>query len=105
MSRVSAGTVHPVGAGPVNPGLLTLRAHGLSHSAELILYEILTSAEVLAFARKGADRRYVDGNRAKHARTQSEINAAVVKAGQQGFSAVRLKGADLYVFGKGGEEV
>lgn len=104
MSRANAGTVYLVGAGPGDPGLLTLRAHDLVRSADLILYDNLTSAEVLAFARKGAERRYVGKKRAKHACTQGEINAALVKAAQQGLSVVRLKGGDPYVFGRGGEE-
>lgn len=104
MSQAHPGTVYLVGAGPGDPGLLTLRAHGLLRSADLILYDNLTSAEVLAFARKGAERRYVGKKRAKHACTQSEINAALVKAAQQGRSVVRLKGGDPYVFGRGGEE-
>ena len=104
MGRANAGTVYLVGAGPGDPGLLTLRAHDLLCSADVILYDNLTSAEVLALARKGAERRYVGKKRAKHACTQSEINAALVQAAQQGHSVVRLKGGDPYVFGRGGEE-
>ena len=104
MGRANAGTVYLVGAGPGDPGLLTLRAHDLLRSADVILYDNLTSAEVLALARKGAELRYVGKKRAKHACTQSEINAALVQAAQQGHSVVRLKGGDPYVFGRGGEE-
>lgn len=104
MGRANAGTVYLVGAGPGDPGLLTLRAHDLLRSADVILYDNLTSAEVLALARKGAERRYVGKKRAKHACTQGEINAALVQAAQQGRSVVRLKGGDPYVFGRGGEE-
>jgi len=104
MSRANSGTVYLVGAGPGDPGLLTIRAHELLRSADLILYDNLTSAEVLALARKGAERRYVGKKRAKHACTQREINAAMVDAAKQGLSVVRLKGGDPYVFGRGGEE-
>ena len=98
------GTVYLVGAGPGDPGLLTLRGAELLQSADLILYDNLTSADVLALARPDAERLYVGKKRARHAYTQDEINSLMIEASRAGRSVVRLKGGDPYVFGRGGEE-
>lgn len=100
----SPGTVYLVGAGPGDPDLLTLRAHELLQQADLILFDNLTSSEVLALARPEAERRYVGKKRSLHAFTQAEINAYMIAASKQGKVVVRLKGGDPYVFGRGGEE-
>ena len=101
---VRRGTVYLVGAGPGDPDLLTLRARELLEHADLILYDNLTSREVLEFARPEAERRYVGKKRAVHVLEQSAINALMVAAAHEGKSVVRLKGGDPYVFGRGGEE-
>ena len=98
------GTVYLVGAGPGDPGLITLRGAELLQSADLILYDNLTSADVLALARPDAERLYVGKKRAKHTYTQCEINSLMVRAARAGRSVVRLKGGDPFVFGRGGEE-
>ena len=98
------GTVYLVGAGPGDPGLITLRGAELLRSADLILYDNLTSADVLALARPDAERLYVGKKRAKHTYTQGEINSLMVRAARSGQLVVRLKGGDPYVFGRGGEE-
>ncbi len=100
----SAGKVYLVGAGPGDPDLLTLRAHDLLQSADLILYDNLASPEVLERARPAAQRRYVGKKRSEHACTQAEINETMVAAARAGKLVVRLKGGDPYVFGRGGEE-
>ena len=97
-------TVYLVGAGPGDPDLLTLRALELLRRADLILFDNLTSPEVLAFARPEAERRYVGKKRSDHACTQAEINALMISASRDGKTVVRLKGGDPYVFGRGGEE-
>ncbi len=98
------GTVYLVGAGPGDPDLLTLRACQLLRDADLILYDNLSSPDVLAFARPDAERRYVGKKRAERVATQAEINASMVAAAMAGKMVVRLKGGDPYVFGRGGEE-
>ena len=98
------GTVYLVGAGPGDPDLLTIRAHELLRRADLILFDNLTSPDVLALARPGAERRYVGKKRSVHVCTQAEINALMITASRQGKIVVRLKGGDPYVFGRGGEE-
>ena len=98
------GVVYLVGAGPGDPDLLTLRACELLQGADLILYDNLTSLDVLALARPGCERRYVGKKRAERTITQSEINASLVAAAREGKAVVRLKGGDPYIFGRGGEE-
>lgn len=98
------GTVYLVGAGPGDPDLLTLRARELLCEADLVLYDNLTSAEVLALARPEAQLRYVGKKRAKHAYKQEQINAFMIAAARAGKAVVRLKSGDPYVFGRGGEE-
>ena len=101
---VRRGTVYLVGAGPGDPDLLTLRARELLEHADLILYDNLTSPEVLAFAGLHAKTCYVGKKRAAHVLEQTAINALMVDAASEGKVVIRLKGGDPYVFGRGGEE-
>ena len=98
------GVVYLVGAGPGDPDLLTLRACELLREADVVLYDNLSSPDVLAFARPDAERRYVGKKRTERAFTQAQINGIMIHAAGEGKSVVRLKGGDPYVFGRGGEE-
>jgi uroporphyrinogen III methyltransferase / synthase len=98
------GHVALVGAGPGDPGLLTVRALQLIAAADAILYDRLSPASALEEARDGAELIYAGKEPGRPAMAQEEINARLVELGRAGKRVVRLKGGDPFVFGRGGEE-
>lgn len=93
-----------VGAGPGDPGLVTLRAQQLIGRADVVLYDRLVSSEVLDFARKEAELVYVGKRAGSKAMPQDAINKLLVDRVRNGEFVCRLKGGDPFVFGRGGEE-
>ena len=100
-----SGSVVLVGAGPGDPGLLTLRALRALNEADVILHDRLISAEVLELARRDADRIEVGKQAGNHHTTQDGIHALLLEHARAGKRVVRLKGGDPFVFGRGGEEL
>jgi uroporphyrinogen III methyltransferase/synthase len=98
------GKVFLVGAGPGDPGLLTLKAHRLISEADCIIYDHLVNEEILSYARPDAERIYAGKQRGKCAMRQETINALLVTKATEHAVVVRLKGGDPFVFGRGGEE-
>lgn len=97
-------TVYLVGAGPGDPGLLTVRAAQLIASAELIALDALVSKEIAALIPRTAEVVYVGKRASAHALPQDRINQLLVDESRKGRRVVRLKGGDPFVFGRGGEE-
>jgi len=98
------GKVFLVGAGPGDPGLLTLKAAGLIESADFIAIDALVSSEVAALVPEGTEVVHVGKRASAHTLPQEEINALLVREAKKGKLVVRLKGGDPFVFGRGGEE-
>ena len=97
-------TIHLVGAGPGDPGLLTLRALEVLRRAEVVVYDRLSQESLLDLAPASAERIDV-GKAPGHVRLPQEgINALLVERGRRGGTVVRLKGGDPFVFARGGEE-
>ena len=99
------GHVSLVGAGPGDPGLLTLRAIHRILMAEVVLYDNLVGPEILALIPPTAEQHYVGKKAAQHALPQDAVNAWLVRLAQEGKRVVRLKGGDPFIFGRGGEEM
>jgi uroporphyrinogen III methyltransferase / synthase len=101
---MSDGCVYLVGAGPGDPGLMTIRGRDLLNRADAVVYDNLAARRLLAEAPPHAEMIYVGKQAADHTLKQHEINALLVRLGLEGKQVVRLKGGDPFVFGRGGEE-
>ncbi|MGL6290522.1 MAG: siroheme synthase CysG [Silanimonas sp.] len=99
------GRVILVGAGPGDPGLLTLRGLRALNQADVVLHDRLVSAEVLALARRDAEKIEVAKEAGTHHTTQQRIHELLLEHAKAGKTVVRLKGGDPFVFGRGGEEL
>ncbi len=100
------GKVYLVGAGPGDPGLITLRGKYLLERAEVLVYDYLASSKLLKYVPKTAELIYAGKKGGtKHTHTQEEINQLLIEHAKRGKMVVRLKGGDPFIFGRGGEEV
>ena len=99
------GRVILVGAGPGDPGLLTLRAVEALRAADIVVHDGLIDPRVLDYAPPAAQRISVAKKRDRHTLPQDAINALIIAHVKAGSVVVRLKGGDPFVFGRGGEEV
>lgn len=99
------GRVTVVGAGPGDPGLLTLNALRALQSADVVLHDRLVSPEILALARREAELIEVGKSAQGHSVAQARIHELMAEHAARGLHVVRLKGGDPFIFGRGGEEL
>ncbi len=103
-SSDKSGIVYLVGAGPGDPGLLTLRGKECIEQADVLIYDYLSNADFLRLARADAEKIYAGKKAKDHTLTQDEINALIVAKAKAGKVVTRLKGGDPVLFGRGAEE-
>jgi uroporphyrinogen III methyltransferase/synthase len=98
------GKVYLVGAGPGDPGLLTLRALEVLREADVVIYDRLITEEILRLIPKRIKKVYVGKRLGKHTWPQDRINELMIEEAKKGKKVVRLKGGDPFLLGRGGEE-
>lgn len=101
---LAPGSVWLVGAGPGDPGLLTLHAANALRQADVIVHDALVSADCLSLAKPGAVLEFAGKRGGKPSPKQRDISLRLVELARQGKRVLRLKGGDPFVFGRGGEE-
>ena len=99
------GKVYLVGAGPGDPGLMTLKGKGLLECADVVVYDALVSPQVLAMINPQAEQIDAGKRMGRHSRLQEETTQLLIEKAQTHAVVVRLKGGDPFVFGRGGEEM
>jgi len=99
-----AGKVYLIGAGPGDPGLITVKGLECLRRADVVVYDYLANPVFLAEAPAAAERIYVGKRKGLHHYPQDEINRLLVEKGRAGLTVARLKGGDPFIFGRGGEE-
>lgn len=99
------GKVYLVGAGPGDPGLMTLKGKGILELCDVVIYDALVSAEILAMVNPIAERVNAGKRRGNHSLPQSETTQLLIEKAKQHAIVVRLKGGDPFIFGRGGEEM
>lgn len=104
LPRFEPGWVWLVGAGPGDPGLLTMHAVNALRQADVIIYDALVGEDVLAHANPAAIREYAGKRGGKPSPKQRDISLRLIELANQGKRVCRLKGGDPFVFGRGGEE-
>ncbi len=98
------GKVYLIGAGPGDPGLITVKGLECVKKADVIIYDYLANERILDHRRPDAELIYVGKQGSRHTLPQNEINSLIVKKAKEGKIVARLKGGDPFIFGRGGEE-
>jgi uroporphyrin-III C-methyltransferase len=103
--RARIGKVYLVGAGPGDPGLLTIKGKMLLETANVVVYDALVSAEILAFISPQAEQINAGKRMGMHSLLQNETTELLIAKAAAHSIVVRLKGGDPFIFGRGGEEM
>ncbi|MBD2325623.1 uroporphyrinogen-III C-methyltransferase [Alkalinema sp. FACHB-956] len=99
------GKVYLVGAGPGDPGLMTLKGKALLECADVVVYDALVSPPILAMINPQAEKIHAGKRRGQHSLLQEETTKLLIEKAQDAAIVVRLKGGDPFIFGRGGEEM
>ncbi|MGC1309174.1 MAG: uroporphyrinogen-III C-methyltransferase [Phormidesmis sp.] len=99
------GKVYLVGAGPGDPGLLTVKAKTLIECADVVVFDALVSEPILDLINPQAERIHAGKRRGRHSMSQADITRVLLNKAHEQAVVVRLKGGDPFVFGRGGEEM
>ncbi len=104
MNKPDAGKVYLVGAGPGDPGLITVKGQKLLESCDVVVYDNLIPDELIVTLPAKIEKHYVGKRGGKTCISQDEINELLLRLARDGKKVVRLKGSDPIIFGRGGEE-
>ncbi len=104
-SQHCLGKVYLVGAGPGNPGLLTVKGKTLLEFADVVIYDALVSPQILELINPQAEKIHAGKRRGRHSLLQEETTQLLIEKAQTHAVVVRLKGGDPFIFGRGGEEM
>src|SRR5205814_1859344 len=104
LPELAAGSVWLVGAGPGDPGLLSLLAVHALRQADVVVYDALVDQRALALARRGAELDYAGKRGGRPSPSQPDISNRLIRLARAGKRVLRLKGGDPFTFGRGGEE-
>ncbi|YAF96486.1 MAG: uroporphyrinogen-III C-methyltransferase [Nodularia sp. CChRGM 3473] len=99
------GKVYLIGAGPGDPGLMTLKGKGLLECADVVIYDALVSSAILAMINPQAEKINAGKRMGRHSLLQEETTHLLIEKAQDHAVVVRLKGGDPFIFGRGGEEM
>ncbi|MCC3408137.1 MAG: uroporphyrinogen-III C-methyltransferase [Microcoleus sp. PH2017_10_PVI_O_A] len=103
--KMSLGKVYLVGAGPGDPGLMTLKGKALLECADVVIYDALVSPQILAVINPQAERIDAGKRKGRHSLIQDETTQLLIEKAGDNAIVVRLKGGDPFIFGRGGEEM
>jgi uroporphyrinogen III methyltransferase/synthase len=98
------GKVYLIGAGPGDPGLITVKGLECVKKADVIIYDYLANERILEHRRPDAELIYVGKQGSRHTLPQEDINSLIIRKAKEGRIVARLKGGDPFIFGRGGEE-
>lgn len=104
METNKKGKVYLVGAGPGDPGLITVKGRECIERADVVVYDYLASPSLLNYAKNTSEIIYVGKQGGDHTLSQDGINALIVEKAKKGLTVTRLKGGDPFIFGRGAEE-